>query len=646
MTDLARLQGRVLAEDRSWQLHRDRLLAEGRAAEALGPTAVGHDLLLRRALVAETARKAYAALDPADQDLAAAFADGVTSAWADGVTCPEFQLLDVEPESWPAWMPLAILLGNHLLFGTFGDKLWRHRVRTLFGDQALRLLDEEGAANGSNSALLAGTMTASGAPLLAGDPHRDFEIPNVYAQVHLVAPGVDVLGLTFAGVPGVQHFGHSGTVAWAVTNAAADTQDLYLETLRTGAEGVQALGPTGWEPTRSVRAEIVVRGAEPLVVDLVETARGPIIIDTGAEVLSLRTPARVLGDVGFGAIRPLLRARTVAEVDAALDGWVQPVNNWMIAGSDGAILHRVGGRVPHRAPRCFVAPVPAEDPAVAWDGWVDPLPRRSDGDLLITANDRVTADYDTLGAVFSPAFRAARIAALLQGRSGLDADSVSRVFLDVRQTAGDRLLELVGASTLTGPGRAVRDRLLDWDREMAADSAEAALFVAVREAVAARLAEPLTDLARHDYGEVYDGWFRVTARVTAALPTLLAQPRPFGLDPARLVTDALAQVGAGAVPPDWGQRHRFHPARTPVPAQLPALPLAGDSRTVAAAAATFGSDTCPTGSVARYVWDLADRAASRWVIPLGASGDPADPHFADQLVEWAAGRLIPVDPGD
>ena len=37
---------------------------------------------------------------------------------------------------------------------------------------------------------------------------------------------LDVAGFAFAGVPGVQHFAHAGEVAWAITNAMADYQDV------------------------------------------------------------------------------------------------------------------------------------------------------------------------------------------------------------------------------------------------------------------------------------------------------------------------------------------------------------------------------------------------------------------------------------
>ena len=47
-------------------------------------------------------------------------------------------------------------------------------------------------------------------------------------------------------------------------------------------------------------------------------------------------------------------------------------------------------------------------------------------------------------------------------------------------------------------------------------------------------------------------------------------------------------------------------------------------------------------SVARYVFDLGDWERSAWVVPLGASGHPASPHYADQSADWAAVRLRPM----
>ncbi len=54
------------------------------------------------------------------------------------------------------------------------------------------------------------------------------------------------------------------------------------------------------------------------------------------------------------------------------------------------------------------------------------------------------------------------------------------------------------------------------------------------------------------------------------------------------------------------------------------------------------TDLAARGPAARYVWDLARREDSRWVVPFGASGDPGSPHHRDQLSLWLGGELVPV----
>ncbi|NEE39887.1 penicillin acylase family protein, partial [Streptomyces sp. SID7982] len=88
----------------------------------------------------------------------------------------------------------------------------------------------------------------------------------------------------------------------------------------------------------------------------------------------------------------LLRARTVADVDTALDRWVEPVNVVLAADTSGSTLHRVAGHVPVRPYANRLRVVPAEDPAYAWrDGETVPLPRTEvDGPagIAVMANER------------------------------------------------------------------------------------------------------------------------------------------------------------------------------------------------------------------------------------------------------------------
>jgi penicillin amidase len=104
---------------------------------------------------------------------------------------------------------------------------------------------------------------------------------------------------------------------------------------------------------------------------------------------------------------------------------------------------------------------------------------------------------------------------------------------------------------------------------------------------------------------------------------------------------ALAE--AAALPPQaWGERHILAPIQA-LPGGAPTAALGGDTDCVLATSSVPGiSDACWRGPVARYVWDLGDRAASRWIVPFGASGRPGDPHYADQLPLWTGGKLIPV----
>ncbi|WP_181791350.1 penicillin acylase family protein, partial [Streptomyces phytophilus] len=61
-----------------------------------------------------------------------------------------------------------------------------------------------------------------------------------------------------------------------------------------------------------------------------------------------------------------------------------------------------------------------------------------------------------------------------------------------------------------------------------------------------------------------------------------------------------------------------------------------------AAAVPGVTDLCARGPAARYVWDVARREESRWVVPFGACGVPGGPHHRDQLAPWLRGELVPV----
>ncbi|MFF9363182.1 penicillin acylase family protein [Streptomyces griseoluteus] len=669
--ELACAQGRVTAVDRAWQLEVERHRAQGTSASFLGASALSWDVFARRARLDDTARRCFAALERRDPETAAwvrAYADGVNAGLAEGAArTPEFARVGLTPGRWEPWTPLGVWLGTHILFAGFPAKLWREEAIRHLGPDAVGLFATDGPGTaGSNGWLLSGARTTTGLPLLAGDPHRFLEEPGVYQQIRLSCPEFDVVGLAVPGVPGTAHFAHTGSVAWSITNAMADYQDLYRERLRRTGAGVEALSPEGvWQ--RAVRrVEVVeVAGEGAVEVEVIETERGPVIAGgpeglgglEGTRALSgrtgeafptaiaLRYPPRVTEDLGFGALLPLLRARTVADVDRALDAWTEPVNVVQAADTTGAVLHRVAGRVPVRPRANSLRVVPAWEEGHAWQGWHTPPCATLDNGMAVMANQRGPAT--PLGIEFAPPHRATRIRTLLEQRPTWSATDLPAIHTDTHlASAAPLLTHLTTLTTLTPEAIRLRDRLLSWNRHMDADSTEAAGYAALRTAVVRRLAAHPAFAALTEppaYPEVLLPWMSLTARIGFALEHLLKAEELYGIDRRETVRDALEEIAEAPPTAPWSDAHRLAPWRAlPEPAHTEPG-LAGDHDCVNCTTAVPGiTDLAARGPAARYVWDLDDRENSRWIVSFGADGVPGSPHHRDQLPLWLRGDLARV----
>ncbi|MFH9858582.1 penicillin acylase family protein [Streptomyces sp. NPDC017202] len=658
---LARLQGRVTARDRAWQLEVERHRARGTSASFLGPEALSWDRFVRRARLDDTARRCFTTLQTSDPETAAwvrAYVDGVNEGLR---PTPEFTRVGLTPGRWEPWTPLAVWLSTHILFAGFPAKLWREEAVRHLGEDAVGLFATDGPGTaGSNGWLVAGDRTVTGQAVIAGDPHRFIEDPGVYQQIRLACDEFDVVGLAVPGVPGIAHFGHAGTVAWAITNAMADYQDLYRERLRRTGAGVEALGPDGtWRRVARHTELVRVAGEEPVEVEVLETGRGPVIaggpegLDDGSPggtddgtplALALRHPPRVTGDLGFSALLPLLRARRVTDVDRALDLWAEPVNVVQAADTEGGLLHRVAGRVPVRARANRIRPVPAWEPGHEWTGWHE-MPRAglTDG-VAVMANQRGPAA--DLGVEFAPPHRADRIRELLGRRRRWSSSDMPAIHTDTHLASAAPLLDhLAALDGLTPAAADLRARLLRWDRRMDADSREAGRFAAVRGALVRRLAaEPAFAALTTPpaYPEVLLPWLALVPRIGYALEHLLRAEDLYGIDRPELVREALEEV-AGQPAAPWGDTHRLAPWRALPDPSGEAPALSGDHDCVLCTSAVPGwTDLAARGPAARYVWDLARREDSRWIVPHGASGHPDSPHHHDQLPLWLTGELAPV----
>jgi penicillin amidase len=707
MRDAFLAQGFVHAQDRLFQMELNRRRALGRSAEWLGPAAAEMDALCRRLGMEAACRRDVAALGAEARGMLEAYAAGVNAFLDSGAPLPvEYGLLEATPERWEPWHPIAVMRRLGLLMGSVWSKLWRAAALKVVGaEQVAKLRHEDGgrdllilppgveaarwtatladlapavaalldsaaapdaAGGGSNNWALSAARSATGRPLLAGDPHRVFEVPNMYAQGHLACAEFDAIGLTVPGVPGFPHFAHNGRVAWCVTHAFVDIHDLFVERFDAGA--ARCLFRGAWLPVSRRRETIAIRGEAPREIEVVETHHGPIIAGnpSSGTAIALRSAQFAETDLSFDCLPPMLRAESVAALYEATRGWGLIDHNLVAADAAGSIGHLVRAMVPRRPRANGWLPVPGWTGAHEWQGWIpfEAMPRLIDppDGVLVTANNRVAADggADYLCTDCHPPHRARRILARLSQPApdaaaqaeAIHADALSPTALLLR----DRLAAL--PAPREAGAAALRERLLAWDGRMDAGSVAAGGYVALRLALTRLLADRsgLGTIAGDPLLAVPPGVAPLN-QLWWTLPALLRADDAALLGPGWSWAQALeaALVAAAADPlasQPWGEVHRprfAHPLsalfRDAAPLLDPpaARAIGGDGDTVLANGLLPASGPRATyGALARYCFDVGAWDNSRWAVFHGASGHPGSPHHADQHAAWAETRMVPM----
>jgi penicillin amidase len=369
------------------------------------------------------------------------------------------------------------------------------------GDRSVARLLEAGARTeglGSNNWVVDGSMTASGKPLLANDPHLATHVPSLWYLAHISADGFDVIGATLPGTPAVA-IGRNNHIAWGETNMFADVQDLYLE--RLDASGTNAEFKGAFEPLRSVRETIGVSGREPVELTVRISRHGPLVSDAinannadsdivpkpaPLEPLAFRWTALEEEDHTVAAFLRLNVARNWKEFTDALRLFVVPAQNFVYADVDGHIGYYAPGRIPIRSIGDGSVPAEGWTGRMEWTGWIpfDALPHAYDppSHFIVTANNRPappTYPY-FLGAEYHQPFRAQRITDLLHGRTRLTPDDFRAIQADTFSQHARSLLPVLLRRVRPEEtiDRVAVDLLRRWNYEASGDRAEPAILQA------------------------------------------------------------------------------------------------------------------------------------------------------------------------
>ena len=703
-------QAFATAQDRLWHMDYDRRRAYGRWAEYAGESAVEQDVTMRRFQIGPTVEADYAAISGEARAMLEAYAAGVNAFIETTQALPiEYNLVGGRPEPWRPWDCLAVYKVRHIMMGVFETKLWRARLVNALGpERAAELLRgyqpdyllivppgvpydgpvldgleelERGLGNidwmretdaGSNSWAVAGSRTASGKPLMAGDPHRGLDTPNVYYQNHVACPEFDVIGLSFPGCPGFPHFGHNAHVAWCVTHAGADYQDLYVERFdRDDPPRYELKGD--WKRADIRRETVVVRDGESVDLEVAVTGHGPIIAGEPSSGYGIAFKYTSTAEANHGpeSILGMLTSRSADEMDESMRNWVDPCNNFLFADVDGNIGYLNRGQVPVRSMANAWLPVPGWTGEHEWEGLIpfEDLARLRNPDTgyIVTANNRIVGDdYPYYIALDSaPEYRARRITERLkaiEGATVADMGSVhaERVSIPAR-IYSELLAEIEPMDEMSGRAK---DRLAGWDGSMDADAVAPTIYSAFRRMlhrhVYGHLLGPLAGDALGATGRGAPGHLRgldslLVTKASRGDRSML----PPGVNWKALAAQALSEAVSdlrGGLGDDmdswrWGRVHHTRPRHTlsdafPDLAPLldpPSLPLGGDGDTPQAASYSPANPFVMTStSVARYVFDTADWDNSAWITPLGASGHPGSDHYADQAPVWGELNLMPM----
>ncbi len=694
-------------QDRTFQLESLLRVVRGTLSALIGPDGLPIDRLARRV---GFRRAGEASLGHLDRDVAEAlerFAAGVTAGATAGRERrpPELALLRAHPTPWDAADVAGIVvLQSFALASNWDQELARLQVLRHDGPEALAAVDPGtapdlpvtappgapagpaadrvaddlaafrswvGAGGASNNWAVAPGRTATGRPLLANDPHLAPLLPPHWYLCHLSTAAWSVAGAALAGTPGIAA-GHNGFAAWGVTAGLVDNTDLYLE--EVGPDGRSVRDGDGFVPCEVLVEEIEVRGAAPVVEEVLITPRGPIVGPAlEGEVGAVSLQATWLQPARSRGVLALHRVRSFAEFRAAFRHWPALPLNVAYADESGTIGWQLAGRAPVRRRGHGLLPRAGWDPQAGWEGEpvpFDEMPYAADppGGWIATANNEPVpaGDGPYLGADFLDGYRVARIGEALAARDDWDVAAAMALQRDELSLPWREVRDHVLAACAARPGlRSGHELLAAWDGVLGAASPAGAIYALFMAEMTGRIVTARAPRAfRWAMGKGFTPLVPHTLfALRAARVARLLREQPdgwFGRGWEAEIADALAVVLArlrarhGPEPAGWGWgRVRPLTLRHPLAARPPLdrvfnlgpFPWGGDANTVAQ---TSPDPIDPMRGTAiaiaslRMVLDVGAWENSRFSLPGGQSGNPASPHYDDLLAHWRTGTGVPI----
>ena len=587
--DLLRAQGFVTAQNRLMQMELFRATWRGELAASLGAEALPSDIRMRVLGIQRNGERHAEKLSPESRAYFQHYVDGINAyikAYPDEHPI-ELKAVGLAPQAWRVADLVALVHYVHYTHSTnfkaevVAQKLidhlgmekakeifpltvnpdWKNAPLAMSGNAqakaqttplnvawsdlniAPETLNHQGL--GSNNWAVGPSRSQSGKAMVANDPHLDNRIlPGTWHPIGLFTPDIQAVGAAIPGMPGIM-VGRTRHVAFGVTNAYGDVQDLYVETLDPSnkdnyMDGGKSLPFTVITENIRIKDKSAPGGFREQALKIRYTRRGPVITDhpglgpLGDKLLVLRsTDAEVLApQIG---IEGMLTAANAQDFDKEVQKIDLMMFNFVFGDDQGAIAHRATGAVPIRtgADGGF----PRLPPADGSDDWGSFIPKDRMPGMYNPERAWVgTANHDTRPEGFpwyytnyvSPNYRYTRMGQVLGAAQKMTVEDHWKLMHDNRNLQSDALRPaLIAALENDAAQKDLADILRKWDGNDDAEQAAPLLYQALyRQVVIATFSDELgEDVAK----DMLSTWYFWQQR----FDTLIAKPDSIWFDDVR-----------------------------------------------------------------------------------------------------------------
>jgi len=485
--DAAFALGYVHAQERMFMMDVIRRAGTGRLSEIFGKETVPFDIMFRTIGLHRTVLMIKQKMDPIALKILEAYSKGVNLyiEQAKNKYTFEFDILGYQPEEWKAEHSLIVIrmmawelnLSWHtdIAFTELVQKLGENNVKEILPDfpenaptiipahlkkftvinrslietdKAFRkFIGMKGTHIGSNNWVVNSSMSLSGKPIIANDPHLAFSAPGTWYAAVIKSPEWDAAGVTLPGAPGIA-IGKNENISWVLTNIMNDDADFYFE--QFDSTGTKHLLDGKWQDLVIREDTLLVNGSEPVPIIIKETHRGPIISDIHPFNIIYNDEQKKYPPISMhwlgnefsdesAAFFEINKAKNWKEFVTGVNKFNVPGQNFVYGDNDGNIGYIFGGGLPLRNKRSLHSTTFVFDGTTSESDWYgllerDKLPTlfNPEQNFIASANNKTVKDFKYhISNLWEPPSRIDRIIELLSSKEKHSVNDFMHYQMDI-----------------------------------------------------------------------------------------------------------------------------------------------------------------------------------------------------------------------